>query len=101
MDALDLQLDDVVLFELPTRASSDALAARLRSRWPGWSEADDPVWLVAAELQGGEGELAQLLREAQAVLAELDLPYLRFCIDGRVYTLEAAPQESGAAAPLA
>src|SRR5262245_33239650 len=89
MHDLDLQLDDVVLFELPSLSDSDAFSARLRSRWPGWSDVDEGVWLFTAELLGGEGELAELLREAAELLVELGLTAIRFCVDGRVYILAA------------
>jgi hypothetical protein len=86
---LDLQLDDIVMFELPTLACNAAFSLRLRSRWPGWSAHDDAGWLFSAELlEDGEG-LAVLLREAQELLEELGLPGIRFCLDGVVYPLEA------------
>jgi hypothetical protein len=88
MDELGLQLDDVVVFELPTLADSEAFSARLRSRWPGWSDADEGVWLFTAELQGGRGELAKLLHAAEELLVELGLAAIRFYVDGRVYVLE-------------
>jgi hypothetical protein len=94
---LDLQLDDLVLFELPTPACSAAFSARLRSRWPGWSAHDDAGWLFAVDLFGG-GELAPLLREAQQLLEALAVPAIQFCLDGRVYTLEA--QRSRAREPV-
>ncbi|HEX4323172.1 MAG TPA: hypothetical protein VHZ77_00920 [Gaiellaceae bacterium] len=97
MDELDLQLDEVVMFELPTLACNAAFSLRLRSRWPGWSAHDDAGWLFAAELlEDGEG-MAVLLREAQDLLEELGLPSIRFCLDGGVYTLEAQRTEAGAA----
>ena len=89
MYELDLQLDDIVMFELPTLACNAAFSLRLRSRWPGWSAHDDAGWLFSAELlEDGEG-LAVLLREAQDLLEELGLPAIRFCLDGVVYPLEA------------
>ncbi len=87
MYELDLQLDDIVLFELPTLECNEAFSARLRSRWPGWSAQEDAGWLFAVDLFGG-GELAPLLREAQQLLEELAVPAIEFCLDGRVYTLE-------------
>jgi hypothetical protein len=90
MYELDLQLDDVVLFELPTVECSAAFTVRLRSRWPGWATHDPGGWLFAAELQGDEGELARLLREAQDLLEELDVLAIRFYLDGGVYVLEPA-----------
>jgi hypothetical protein len=85
---LDLQLDDVVLFELPTVECSAAFTVQLRPRWPGWATHDPGGWLFAAELQGDECELARLLREAQDLLEELGVPAIRFYLDGRVYVLE-------------
>jgi hypothetical protein len=85
---LDRELDEMVLFELPTLACNAAFSLRFRSRWPGWSAHDDAGWLFAADLLEGEAGLAELLREAQELLEELELPEIRFCLDGRVYTLE-------------
>ena len=95
MYELDLQLDDMVLFELPTVECSAAFTVQLRSRWPGWATHDPGGWLFSAELQGGEGELARLLREAQDLLEELGVPEVQFCLDGRLYTLEAQRARAG------
>jgi hypothetical protein len=96
MDELDLQLDDVVLFELPTHADVEAFCDRLRSNWPGWSEADGEVWLFAVDLEGRTDGLAGLFRAAQDLLAELGLPTTRFYLDSRIYVLEAAAQQVAA-----
>jgi hypothetical protein len=88
MDELDLDLDDYVLFELPTMEDVEAFEDRLRPRWPGWSVADDDIWLVAADVTGEPDELPQLFREAQQLLDELGLPDMRFFLDGRVYWLQ-------------
>jgi len=85
---LDLQLDETVLFELPTVECSAAFAVQLRSRWSGWSTNDPGGWLFTVELLGREGELAELLREAQGLLEELGVAAIRFYLDGRVYVLE-------------
>jgi hypothetical protein len=90
VDEIELQLSDVVLFELPSFQAAQAFRVRLRSRWPGWSHEDDPVWLFAAEFGQEADGLALLLREAQAVLADLELPAIVFCLDGRTYVLDAA-----------
>jgi hypothetical protein len=86
---LDLQLDDVVLFELRNPEDVEAFRGRLRPRWEGWSDADGELWLFTAELEQSRG-LAPLLREAQELIAELDLDAIRFCLDGRIYVLDAA-----------
>jgi hypothetical protein len=90
VDELELQLSDAVLFELPTFEAAQAFRVRLRSRWAGWSHDDDPVWLFAAELRDEADDLAQLLREAQELLADLDLPAIVFVLDGRTYVLDPA-----------
>jgi hypothetical protein len=89
MDELDLQISDTVLFELPTFEAAQAFRVRLRSRWPGWSHDDDEVWLFAAEIGADVDDLARLLREAQRLLAELDLSVVAFFLDGRTYVLDA------------
>jgi hypothetical protein len=89
VDDLEIQISDVVLFELPTWEAAQAFRVRLRPRWPGWSHDDEPVWLFAAELNDETDSLALLMREAQALLADLDLPAIVFVLDGRSYVLEA------------
>jgi hypothetical protein len=90
MDELDLQLDDVVLFELPSAEDATAFRLRLRSRWPGWSAEDEDVWLFAAELGDAPENLPRLLREAQGLLGERGLAPIRFVLDGRIYALGSA-----------
>lgn len=90
MDVLEPELSDVVLFELPTFEAAQAFRVRLRPRWPGWSHDDDPIWLFAAELGDETDGLAQLLREAQELVAELDMLAILFTLDGRSYVLAAA-----------
>ena len=90
MEELDLQLSAVVLFELPTFEAAQAFRVRLRPRWPGWSHDDEGLWLLAAELGDEPDGLAPLLREAQEVFADLDLPAAVFLLDGRSYLLPAA-----------
>jgi hypothetical protein len=90
MDELDLQFSDVVVFELPGFEDAQAFRVRLRSRWPGWSHHDEQGWLFAAELGTDPDALPLLLREAQELLAELDLPAICFVLDNRIYVLEPA-----------
>ncbi len=90
MEQLDLQFSDVVLFELPTFEAAQAFRVSLRPRWPGWSHDDDGLWLFAAEVGAETDGLALLLREAQELLAELDLLAIVFTLDGRSYVLAAA-----------
>ena len=90
MDELELQFSDVVLFELPTFEAAQAFRVRLRPRWPRWSHTDEHGWLFATELRDETDDLALLLREAQQLLAELDMWFAVFVLDGRSYALEAA-----------
>ena len=89
MEILDFELDDVVIFELPTLEAMEAFRGRLRPRWDGWSDADAQGWLFAARLDATP-DLASLLTGAQQLLADLGLAAIRFCLDGRLYLLEAA-----------
>jgi hypothetical protein len=89
VDGFDLQFSDVVLFELPTFEAAQAFRVSLRPRWPGWSHADDQGWLFATELGDETDDLALLLREAQQLLADLDMSVVVFVLDGRSYVLEA------------
>ena len=89
MPDLDLDLDDVVLFELPTEADMWAFVDRIRPRWAGWSDAEEGVWVFTAQLEENR-DLAPLLRAAEELVAELALDAIHFCLDGRVYLLEPA-----------
>jgi hypothetical protein len=92
----DVAMSDLVLFELPTLEDVEVFCATLRPRWRGWSIEDGDVWLFAAELREEETDLATLLREAQALIAELALPEILICVDDRVYCLEARAREAAA-----
>ena len=90
MEELDVQLSDIVLFELPTFAAAQAFRVRLRPRWPGWSHDDENLWLFAAELGNEPDALPLMMREAQELIADLDLLAIVFVLDGRSYVLPAA-----------
>jgi hypothetical protein len=83
------ELDDLVLFELPVYADVDELSERIRPRWRGWTRREDDLWLVTAELEPDPADLALLLREIEAFVADEGLHALRFCLDGRFHVLEA------------
>jgi hypothetical protein len=105
MDTCEPELSEVVLFELPAFVNVARFCAGLRPRWRGWSRRDEDVWLVATELGAEDGELALLLRRAQALVREFGLSAIQFCVDDRVYALEAFPaphqQREQIEAPLA
>ena len=89
-------LSNVVRFELPVYADADEFCARLRLRWPGTKRRKGEVWLVSARLRTNEDDLAVLLREVEAYVAEVELHAIRFRLDGRAYILAApAPAPPG------
>jgi hypothetical protein len=90
VDELELQLSEIVLFELPTFAAAQAFRVRLRPRWPGWSHDDDGLWLFGAELGDEPDALPSMMREAQELIADLDLLAIVFVLDGRSYVLPTA-----------
>lgn len=90
MDELEFRFSEIVIFEVPSREDSHAFGARLRPRFPGWSLVDGEVWLFAADLADASGDLAELLRECQELLAERGMSAIRFVLDGRVYFLDPA-----------
>ncbi|HEY7421382.1 MAG TPA: hypothetical protein VH541_05165 [Gaiellaceae bacterium] len=90
MNELDIQLSEIVLFELPSFEAAQAFRVSLRPRWAGWSHNDEGLWLFAAELGDEPDAVALLLREAQELLADLDLLAVVFVLDGRSYVLPAA-----------
>ena len=94
MDAFDLRLDDLLFFELQTLEHVEAFSERIRPRWDGWSDEGEHEWLFTAQLNG-DGDLAPLLREVQELVAELGLPGIRYCLDGRLYVLDAVRSPVG------
>jgi hypothetical protein len=82
-------LDDVLVFELPSRENVEAFRERFGSRLPCGSYEDAHVWLFTIELLAPTEDLPVLLREARDLLAELGLPSIRFSLDGRLYALDA------------
>jgi hypothetical protein len=90
VDELDIQFSEIVLFELPSFEAAQAFRVRLRPRWPGWSHDDEGLWLFAAELGDEPDALPLMLREAQELIADLDLLAIVFVLDGRSYVLAAA-----------
>jgi hypothetical protein len=84
----DVAMSELVLFELPTRGAVNLFCAALRPRWHGWSTVDGDVWLVGVELYPEGADLANLLRAAEGVIADLGLGAIHFCVDDRVYRLK-------------
>jgi hypothetical protein len=90
-----------VEFELADHAAAQALARRLRPARLEWLESRDGLWLVTAELRPVPGDLAVLLREAEAWLDETGLADVAFRVDGRWYWLRRRRDGCAAPRPLA
>jgi hypothetical protein len=90
----DTEFDDAVLFDVPAEYH-DSLLARLAPGHPSWLQPTDDGVLVLVVLRKEAGDLARLLRNAEAWLAESGLLYLRYNLDGREYVLR-AKTEAGA-----
>jgi hypothetical protein len=88
MDLFDFELDDVVIFELPTLSAVEAFRVRFRPRYDGWSDADEDGWLFTTRL-AEEDDFAVLFRDVEELVTDLDLGAIRFWLDGRVYVLVA------------
>jgi hypothetical protein len=80
------EFDEIVLFEAPAEYA-DRLQSRLKQTRLTWLHRIDDELYVAAALRAERNDLAVLLREAQAWIAEADLPYLALILDGREYVL--------------
>ena len=89
------EFDEVVLFELPA-AYADELCLRLKPTHLAWLHRTDDGLFVVAALRVELDDLARLLRDVQAWIADSGVPYLLFVLDGREYELR-APHEALAA----
>lgn len=98
MEGIAPHLSDTIRFELPEYVDIDAFCERIRGRWPGSVRCDDEVWRVSARLRRSKNDLAQLLREVEAYVADSGLQAIRYHVDGRAYVLEAEARETAAAA---
>jgi hypothetical protein len=92
----DHQLSGEVLFEIPTCANVELLNNRLRPRWAGWALLEGDVWHVAAHLADDGTDVAALLREVEAYVAESGLQAIRYRVDGRFHIMEAPALEHAA-----
>jgi hypothetical protein len=85
----EAELNDSVIFEIPTHAHAKRLVARLRESWRCDIDFDGPMWSVVAELGLDRSDLAVLLREVVGWLEVSGLGALRVRVDGREYILVA------------
>ena len=89
----DTEFDEVVLFDLPAEYA-DKLWARLARNHLTWLLGTEDGFFVVAALRAELDNLAQLLRDAEAWLAESDLSHVRFRVDGKEYMLRAKAEAS-------
>jgi hypothetical protein len=97
MDSTALHMSDTIRFELPEYVNVDELCERIRPRWPGSARLEDDHWRVSARLRKNGNDLALLLREVEAYVADSGLQAIRYHVDGRAYVLEARAREAAAA----
>jgi hypothetical protein len=82
-------LDEIVLFELPSKYFAEQLLLSALSERVAWLQIGDAASIVGVLLMPDELDLARLLREVQTWLDRSGLLALRFEVDGRAYVLEA------------
>jgi hypothetical protein len=92
----DHQLSGEVLFEIPTCTNVELLSERIRPQWAGWAILEGDVWIVAAELSDDPSDLAALLRQVEAYVADTGLQAIRYRLDGCFHIMEAPALEHAA-----
>jgi hypothetical protein len=92
----DFPFDEVVLVEMPSESEAERLWLRLHPARMAWVLERDEVHFVAAVLRTAPGDLASLLRELEAWVAESGTPQVRFELDGRTYSLRGSPAYAAA-----
>src|SRR3954470_21233026 len=85
----DVSLDEIVLFELPSKYFAEQLLLRTLSERVAWLQIGDEPAVVGVLLAPDSVDLARLLREVQDWLESSALLALRFELDGRLYVLAA------------
>jgi hypothetical protein len=84
----ETHFDEVVMFEMPSEAEAERLWLRLQPGRLAWlHRRDDETYCVAAVLRAETEDLALLLRELEAWVAESGVHQVRFELDGRTYSL--------------
>jgi len=82
------ELNETLVFELPSSARAQDLCERLRPRWHCDSYECADVVLVAAELRPRADDLGLLLRAVKLWAGDAAMALIRFHLDGRSYILE-------------
>ena len=83
------QLNELVLFELPSTSAAQRLLSELASERLAWLQDGDEAAVVGALLSPDSLDFARLLRDTRAWLERSGLGAIRFEVDGRTYVLEA------------
>jgi len=86
--SVDSSLNEIVLFEVPTRSGATQLLAELSSSRLAWLERGDEVSVVGVLLNPDDGDLARLLRSVEAWVEQGGLLAIRFEVDARTYVLQ-------------
>src|SRR5262249_27076328 len=85
-------LDEVVVFELPTRLWGESLMTFLAPGRLTWLQEGDASCVVGALLNPDVEDIAALLRSVQVWLDRSGLAAMDFEVDGRTYVLQARRQ---------
>jgi hypothetical protein len=83
-------LDELVIFELPSRELAAELLADFAPKRFAWMQAGDEATVVSTLLDPDRLDLALLLRGVQRWLAWRGVLAIRFEVDGKMYVLDAA-----------
>jgi hypothetical protein len=89
--AFNPSLDELVIFELPTRRLAEGLLGQLSPKRFAWMQNSEEAVVLAALLNPDPLDLAALLRAVQSWLSRTGLVAIRFEVDGRAYVLDAVP----------
>ena len=84
---------EIVQFEIPDLASAVRLSRRLGTLWIISLHDRSELNLVSAVLRPDPNDLAVLLREVEAWVAEESLCAIRFSVDSREYVLAAGASD--------
>src|SRR5215208_106109 len=85
----EASLDEIVLFDLPSKYFAEQLLLSTLSERVAWLQIGEEASIVGVLLAPDSLDLARLLREVQDWLEGSALLALRFELDGRLYVLEA------------
>jgi len=83
-------LDEIVLFELPTRWWAERLLSYVAPCHLAWLQTDDETAVVGVLLNPGEDDVARLLRAVHRWVTRSGIAAVRFELDGRTYVLDSA-----------